>query len=155
MTDRERIAKTGAKRSEIIKFLRENEAIELETTPLRPSPASKVQNSQHVQTGTVTSHPIADLESKCRELERTLQRTKLECRYRELQTQIETETKNLHFITLHTAATAPPATSNTSKRARKIQDYVWTGTRDLLDESKFIDIGNRVKLNVGEKKHYP
>lgn len=168
MTDRERRAKADAKMSEIMKSLRESETIDLESTPSRPWPASIVRDGQHVQTGSVSPHEIADLESKCRELEVKLQRTKLECRYIERQTQIETETRNLHSMTLHpAAATAPPDTrtldappefqgylhtSNASKKARKIQDYVWTGARDLLDESKTIDMGNGVKLNVGEKK---
>lgn len=134
-----------------------NQLIDLETTPSRPSQASKVQDGQHVQTGAVSPYEIADLESKCRELERKLQRTKVECRYRELQTQIETESRNLHSMTLHPATTAPPDTrtldappefqsnshtSNTSKKSSKIKDYVWTGTTDLLDESKTIYMGN-------------
>lgn len=41
---------------------------------------------------------------------------------------------------------------NVLKKVRKIQDYVWIGVRDLLDEFKIIDMGNGVKLNVGEKK---
>lgn len=78
ITDRERRAKAGAMMSEIMKSRRENETIDLKSTLSRPSPASTLQDSHQVQTGAVSP----DLESKCRELERKLQRTRLECRYR-------------------------------------------------------------------------
>lgn len=69
----------------------------MESTPSRPSPASTVRDGQHVQTDAVSPHKIANPESKSRELEVKLQLTKLECRYRDLQTQIETETRVIYI----------------------------------------------------------
>ncbi|XP_062586634.1 uncharacterized protein LOC134248237 [Saccostrea cucullata] len=91
MVDRERRANAGAKMLEIMKSLKENETTDIDTTPVRPSPAAKGQDGQHEKIA--SPRDIADLESKCQDLERKLQQMKLENKYRDLQTQIQKETE--------------------------------------------------------------
>jgi hypothetical protein len=90
---------------------------------------------------------------------------RLEHRCGELQRQLEAESQRLLTTPDHVCTRPPslqppinpdpPASQgniNITKKARKAQDFLWTGARDLLDEAKTIDIGNGVKLNVGDKK---
>ena len=84
------------------------------------------------------------LEAKCAELERKI----LEAKIAKLERQLVTELGA--SVNPASSSSQNPQGQGTLPKFKKINEYVWKGLN--ADEGQCIDVGNGVKINIGERK---